>query len=119
MKSNSFSYPFLVLIHLAIALAVFFVPFLSKIYALLIPVAGFIYVYSTKNNNNEVLLVAAYLVGVEVFLRMTGGNFNNEYVKVNVAFFMLIGMVYNGFSINALVYGFFLILLRLFAVSST
>lgn len=111
MKSNSFSYPFLVLIHLAIALAVFALPFLSKVYALLIPLVGFIYVYSTKNRNNEVLLVAAYMVGVEVFLRMTGGNFNNEYVKVSVTFFMLVGMVYSGFSINSFVYGFFLMLL--------
>lgn len=111
MKINPFSYTFLVLIHIIIALVIFALPFLSKIYALLIPFVGFLYVFGTKNRNNEVLLVAAYMVGVEVFLRMTGGNFNNEYIKVNVIFFMLLGMVYNGFSINSFVYGFFLILL--------
>ncbi|MDR7208938.1 O-antigen ligase family protein [Flavobacterium piscis] len=111
MKNNSLSYTTLILIHLAIALAVFAVPFLSKVYALLIPFAGLIYVFGTKNKNNEVLLIAAYMVGVEVFLRMTGGNFNNEYVKVNIIFFMLIGMVYNGFTVNSLIYSFFLILL--------
>ena len=111
MKINPFSYTFLVLIHIIIALVIFALPFLSKIYALLIPFGGFLYVFGTKNRNNEVLLVAAYMVGVEVFLRMTGGNFNNEYIKVNVIFFMLLGMVYNGFSINSFVYGFFLILL--------
>ena len=111
MKINPFSYTFLVLIHIAIAMAIFVVPFLSKIYALLIPVMGFFYIFSTKNKNNEVLLVAAYMVGVEVFLRMTGGNFNNEYVKVNVIFFMLLGMTYSGFSISSFIYSFFLILL--------
>jgi len=111
MKNNLFSYTSLVILHLAIALAVFAVPFLSKIYALLIPVLGTLYVFGTKNKNNEVLLVAGYLVGVEVFLRMTGGNFNNEYIKVSVIFFMLMGMAYSAFSVSSFIYGFFLILL--------
>lgn len=111
MKNTKLSYSFLLLIHAAIALAVFAIPFLSKIYALFIPIVGFYIVYQTKNKNNEVLLVAAYLVGVEVFLRMTGGNFNNEFVKINVIFLMLLGMIYSNFSINAFLYWFFLILL--------
>ena len=111
MKNNLFSYTSLVILHLAIALAVFAVPFLSKIYAILIPVTGVLYVFGTKNKNNEVLLVAGYLVGVEVFLRMTGGNFNNEYIKVTVIFFMLMGMAYSAFSMSSFIYGFFLILL--------
>jgi hypothetical protein len=111
MKNISLSYVYLVVIHALIALVVFVLPFLSKVYALLIPVIGFFVVYKTKNKNNEVLLVAAYMVGVEVFLRMTGGNFNNEYVKFNVVFFMLLGMIYSNFSINAFVYWIFLLLL--------
>ncbi|GAA6764445.1 O-antigen ligase family protein [Flavobacterium sp. CGRL1] len=89
----------------------FVVPFLSKVYAFVIPVVGFFVVVRNKNKNNEVLFVSAYLVGVEVFLRMTGGNFNNEYIKVTVAFFMLLGMIYSNFSKTAFVYVFFLILL--------
>ncbi|MCD0471104.1 O-antigen ligase [Flavobacterium sp. JAS] len=111
MKKTSFSYSFLILIHALIALVVFVLPFLAKIYALLIPIIGFFIVLKNKNKNNEVLFVTAYLVGVEVFLRMTGGNFNNEYIKLLIIFFMLVGMMYNNFSINALVYGFFLLLL--------
>jgi hypothetical protein len=111
MKNVSLSYNYLLILHAAIALVLFAVPFLSKIYALLIPVLGFFLVYRTKNKNNEVILVSAYLIGVEVLLRMTGGNLNNEFVKVTVIFFMLLGMVYSNFSSNALVYSFFLILL--------
>lgn len=111
MKNTKLSYSVLLIIHAVIALAVFVIPFLSKLYALLIPIVGFFIVFRTKNRNNEVLLVAAYLVGVEVFLRMTGGNFNNEFVKVNVIFFMLVGMVYSNFSTNAFIYWFFLMLL--------
>lgn len=111
MKNIKLSYTHLVIIHAAIALVIFAVPFLSKIYALLIPIVGFAIVYQTKNRNNEVLLVAAYMVGIEVFLRMTNGNFNNEYVKVSVMIFMLIGMIYSNFSINGMIYLFFLMLL--------
>ncbi len=111
MKNISLSYVYLIIIHAVIALIIFALPFLSKVYALLIPVIGFFVVYRTKNKNNEVLIVAAYMVGVEVFLRMTGGNFNNEYVKMNVLFFMLLGMSYSNFSMNAFVYWAFLLLL--------
>jgi O-antigen ligase len=110
-KNNSLSYTHLVLIHGLIALAVFVLPFLSKLYALFIPIIGFYVVFKTKNKNNQILLFAAYLVGTEVFIRMTGGNFNNEYVKFGVTFFMLLGMIYSGFSTNGFIYWFFLILL--------
>jgi hypothetical protein len=111
MKNTKLSYTYLIIIHAIIALAVFSLPFLSKILALILPIAGFYVVNKTKNKNNEVLIVAAYMIGVEVFLRMTDGNFNNEYIKFNVIFFMLMGMVYSNFSTNAFVYWFFLILL--------
>ena len=111
MKNTKLSYSFLLVLHAVIALAVFAIPLLSKLYALFIPIAGFFIVYRTKNANNEVLYIAAYLVGMEVFLRMTGGNFNNEFIKVNVIFFMLLGMIYSNFPTNAFIYWFFLILL--------
>jgi len=111
MKNISLSYIYLLIIHAVIALVIFVFPFLSKIYALLIPVIGFFIVYRTKNRNNEILLIAAYMVGIEVFLRMTGGNFNNEFVKINIMFFMLLGIIYSNFSINAFIYCVFLLLL--------
>lgn len=111
MQNSKISYFYLLIIHVLIAFAIFVIPFLSKIYALLIPLIGFWVVNKSKNSNNAVLFVASYLVGVEVFLRMTGGNFNNEYIKFSVVFFMITGMVHSNFSTNALVFGFFLILL--------
>ncbi|WP_427875189.1 hypothetical protein [Flavobacterium sp. MMS24-S5] len=111
MKNLQLSYTKILIIHALIAFAVFAVPFLSKIYALLMPIVGFYIVYTTKNKGNEVLLVAAYMVGAEVFLRMTGGNLNNEYVKLSVIVFMFIGMIYSSLSSNSVIYVFFLILL--------
>lgn len=111
MKNSKFTYVSLIIIHALIALIIFVLPFLSKLYAILIPVIGFYIVYKNENKNNEALFVASYLVGVEVFLRMTNGNFNNEYVKFLVVFFMLQGMVHSNFSKSALIYAFFLVLL--------
>lgn len=111
MKNKSLSYTYFVFIHIIIGLVIFVMPFLSKIYALLIPIVGLSIVIRNRNKNNEVIFVSAYLVGVEVFLRMTGGNFNNEYVKFLVIFFMIIGMLYNNFSIRSFLYVIFLLLL--------
>ncbi|UPZ16028.1 O-antigen ligase family protein [Flavobacterium humidisoli] len=111
MKNSKLTYLTLIVFHALLALVVFVIPFISKIYALLIIIVGFIIVYTSKNKNNEVLFVSAYLVGAEVFLRMTGGNLNNEFAKFSVIFFMIFGMVYSNFSKNGLIYLVFLLLL--------
>ncbi|KQB41437.1 O-Antigen ligase [Flavobacterium daejeonense] len=111
MNKSEINYINLIFLHVGIALAVFFIPFLSKIYALLIAVLGGYYIISKNNQNNEVLYVSAYLVGAEVFLRMTGGNLNNEYVKTVVSLLMLLGFVLSGFSKNSIVYWFYFLFL--------
>lgn len=111
MNKSEINYINLLLIHVGIAFAIFYIPFLSKIYALAIAVLGAYYIISNNNRNNEVLYVSAYLIGVEVFLRMTGGNLNNEYVKTVVSLLMLLGFVLSGFSKNSIVYWFYFLLL--------
>lgn len=111
MKNTKLNYFALILIHALIAFAIFVIPFLSKIYALLILVVGLFIITKNKNRNNEVLLVSSYLVGIEVFLRMTGGNFNNEYVKISIIFLMFWGMIYSNFSKNAFIYVIYLMFL--------
>lgn len=111
MNKEDRKYIGLVALHVGIAVAIFFIPFLSKIYALAIVAYGLYYVFSTKNRGNEVLYVSAYLIGVEVFLRMTGGNFNNEYIKTAVSVFMIIGFMLSGFSKNGLLYWLYFLLL--------
>ncbi|MBO9585991.1 MAG: O-antigen ligase family protein [Flavobacterium sp.] len=111
MKNTKLTYLTIIVFHALLALVVFVLPFISKIYALLIIIIGFTIVYKRKNKNNEVLFVSAYLVGAEVLLRMTGGNLNNEFVKFSVIFFMICGMIYSNFSKNGLIYLVFLLLL--------
>lgn len=109
-KSDSI-YINLILIHIGIAFAIFYIPLLSKFFALLLAILGTYYIIKNNNSNNEVLYVSAYLVGIEVFLRMTGGNLNNEYIKTLVSLFMLLGFVLSGFSKNSIVYWFYFLFL--------
>jgi O-antigen ligase len=94
-----------------LAVVIFAIPAFSKVYGILISIIGFVYVVNKQNRNNEVLYVAGYLVGAEVLLRMTHGNFLNEYVKYSVTFFMLVGIYFSKFSIKSGIYFLFLLLL--------
>jgi hypothetical protein len=90
---------------------VFLFPFISKIYGYAIFIFGTLYVIKTQNKNNEALMAAAYIVGSEVFLRMTHGNPLYEISKYGVMVFIFIGMYFSGFSKGATPYWIFLLLL--------
>lgn len=111
LEKEKLSYTSLIFIHIGIGLMVFLMPFLSQIFSFLILIVGLIYVMKTKNKNNEVLFVSAYLVGSEVFLRMTGGNPFHELTKYSVIVFMIIGMFYSGISKGGLPFWIYLIFL--------
>ena len=99
------------MIHALIGGVVFLIPFLAKIYTVFIVLAGITWMLRSKNKNNEALLISSYIVGVEVFLRMTGGNPIHELSKYLVIFFLIFGMFYKGFSKNSYGYIIFLLLL--------
>ena len=111
MKKEDQSYLYLILIHLVIGVVGFLLPFTAKIYGYSIFIFGVIYIIKNQNRNNEVLIAAAYVVGSEVFLRMTGGNPLYEISKYGVMVFIFIGMYFSGFSKNATPYWLFLLLL--------
>ncbi len=111
MKKEDQSYLYLILIHLIIGVVVFLLPFTAKIYGYSIFIFGVIYIIKNQNRNNEVLIAAAYVVGSEVFLRMTGGNPLYEISKYGVMSFILMGMYYSGFSKGAVPYWIFMLLL--------
>jgi hypothetical protein len=104
-------YLFFIVIHALLGVLIYAIPSLSKIYGILILLLGFFYVLRTRNVNNEVLIVSAYIVGSEVFLRMTGGNFLYEFSKYGVMIFMLLGIFYSGFSKNAIPFWIYILLL--------
>ncbi len=111
MNKSQISYTKLVLLHIAIGLAVYMLPVLAKIYAILIILIGMMYVVKKQNQNNEALYVSGYIVGAEVLLRMTEGCFIEQYAKFGVMIVLFLGMYYKGFSKNSSPYWIFLILL--------
>lgn len=105
------TYITLLLLHIAIGGVIYVLPFLAKLLTLLIFAVGIIVLLKTRNRNNEALFLSAYVVGIEVFLRMTEGMIFNEYGKYSVMVFLLVGMFYSGFSKNAWPYWIFIIFL--------
>lgn len=119
MKKEDQSYLYIILFHILIGVLGYVLPFTAKIYGYSIFIFGLYYIIKNQNRNNEALVVAAYVVGSEVFLRMTGGNPLYEISKYGVIVFILFGMYYSGFSKGAAPYWIFLLLLVPGVVIST
>ena len=111
MKKEETTYFRIILFHALLGFLVYLFPFISKIYGYAIFIVGVYYVIKTQNKHNEALIAAAYVVGSEVFLRMTGGNPLYEIAKYGVIIFVFMGMYYSGFAKSATPYWIFLILL--------
>jgi hypothetical protein len=119
MKKEERFYFYLILFHVAIGMTIYLLPFTAKLYSYSIFIFGAYFVIKTQNRNNEALMAAAYIVGSEVLLRMTGGNITYEFSKYGVMIFIFIGMYYSGFSKGAAPYWIFLLLLVPGVVIST
>ena len=111
MKKEDLDYFNLILFHAVLGFLVYLFPFVAKIYGYAIFIVGIYYVVKTQNKHNEALVAAAYVVGSEVFLRMTGGNPLYEIAKYGVIVFIFMGMYYSGFSKGAAPYWIYLLLL--------
>ena len=119
MRKEEKVYLYLLALHAFLGFVLFLFPFFSKVYGIAILVFGIYFIIQSKNKQNEALLMAAYAVSAEIMLRMTGGAFVNEYGKYLVILFLFLGMLFSGFSRNALVYWLFLFLLVPSVVFST
>ena len=111
MKKDELFYITALLVHIGMGFLFFYVPFVGMIYGIVVVFVGIGYVVSTSNRNNEVLLVAAYCTGIDVYLKMIRGGLFYEYGKYTVIVFMLLGIFYSGFSKKSFLYVFFLVLL--------
>ena len=119
MKKEEKGYLFLLAFHALLGGILFAMPLLSKVFGIALLTFGVYYIVQNKNRNNEALLMAAYAISAEIILRMTDGAFVNEYGKYLVMLFLLIGMLFSGFSRNALLYWLFLFFLVPSMVLST
>ncbi|GGD15109.1 O-antigen ligase family protein [Flavobacterium orientale] len=108
---NNSNYIQLIGLHFIIGFLIFFFKPLSYVYTHLIIFGGIIWVLRNKNANEEALLVAAYIAGSELLIRMTKGYFFWEYAKYSIIIVLFIGMYFKGFARNALPYWIFSLLL--------
>jgi hypothetical protein len=112
MQNKDKNYMWLILIHIFIGVIIYYTPvFVAQTYGYLILFAGIFIMIKSQNKNNEVLHICAYIIGSEVFLRMTYGSPSHEFAKYSLVFFLVMGIVYSGFSKYSLIYWIFLILL--------
>ncbi|AUS04107.1 O-antigen ligase family protein [Pseudotamlana carrageenivorans] len=103
----------LIIFHVVLAVMVFAFKPLALMYFLFTTVffSYKIVNASKKYKSFYVLVACAYVVGVEVFLRMNGGTVFYEASKYLVILFSLIGIFSNGFSNQALIYMLYILLL--------
>jgi hypothetical protein len=106
-------YLWLIAIHVIIGVMIFALKFLSKVYIIFLLI---FFLYNIINANKRtrvthILIASSYIVGCEVFLRMTGGNLLYEVAKYLVIVFVFIGMLFDGIKDRSFPYFIFLILL--------
>ena len=78
-------------IHVLLGFVVTFLP-ITKMYSLFIILFGILIIYKSKNNDEEALYLISYLVGSEVFIRMSGGTLLYETGKYSLIVFSLLGL---------------------------
>ncbi len=111
----------LIILHLAIGLGVYYFNPLARFLGIFSIIIGLLLVYNSKNRNNEVLIICGYLVGSDVFFRMTGGVFFYEQIKYAIILFMFLGILFKSASSTSFIYFIYIILLipAIFIASNT
>ena len=106
-------YFWLIALHVLIGVLIFALKFLAKVYFIVLLIYFIYHIINARKDlrNTQVLIACAYIVGCEVFLRMTGGNIGYEAAKYVVIGFVFIGMLFDGISTKSFPYFIFLILL--------
>lgn len=111
IKFEKLPYPILIAAHIILTLFMIVLPFLIKVYFLVVVGYFLLRVLSSKDRNQEVILACAYLVTIEVFLRMNQALFFYELMKYLLILFIGLGIIMRGFSLKSIPYVFYLVLL--------
>jgi O-Antigen ligase len=111
MKIKHLNYTSIVILHIVLGILIFLNSKLSVLYGIAILSLSYLVILNSQNKKNQVLYLAAYTVGSEVILRMTGGFIFYEIAKYSIIIFMISGMYFSGFSKNSFPYWVFIIIL--------
>jgi hypothetical protein len=96
--NRKITYNTLILAHIGLGIVLYALGFLSKLFGILIPIVGLVYIMRTQNKNNQVLVACSYIVGSEVLMRMTNGNISHDLAKYIVIIYCLMGAFYSSVS---------------------
>lgn len=108
----------IIVIHLVFGYLATF-PFFPKLYGILVVFVPIVIIYLSKNENEESFIFSSYIVGVEVFIRMTGGLILYETGKYSVILFLVLGILLGKFKQVFSVQYVFYILLLLMGIAFT
>ncbi|MBF4983994.1 O-antigen ligase family protein [Nonlabens mediterrranea] len=104
-------YPLLIAGHIILTIFMIAVPFLIPLFFYASIIYFGLRVLLQKDSGQEALLACAYLVTLEVFLRMNQALIFYEFMKYLVIVFMIMGIIMRGFSLKSIPYVFYLLLL--------
>ncbi len=110
MRNN---YLKILVLHIIIGIVLFMFRSLGNVYFFTLIIYFFIKIIDAQRKFKalEVLKACAYVLGVEVLLRMTGGVVFYEANKYLVIIFVILGLFYNGFNKKGTLYLLYIILL--------
>ncbi|TJY32911.1 O-antigen ligase family protein [Pontimicrobium aquaticum] len=95
---------FLMLLHLALGIVIYTIPFSSKLVSLAVVFLSIFIVLVAKNKVLAVLIACAYVATSDVFFRMTGGLVFYELHKYLLIVLVLIGFVFDQVRVKGQVY---------------
>ena len=101
----------LLLLHIAMAFAIYIFRPVSVLLCHGLLLFWLIYILKNKNKNNEALMAAAYVAGSEVYFRMTAGMIFYETGKYMVIIYLLLGMYFKGTSSKTVPYWLFILMM--------
>ena len=111
LDNQSTRYLWLLVVHIILGLIIYLFKPLSTIYFLGILVYFIFSIFRARNKQNQALIAAAYMMGGEVFFRMTGSAIPYEAGKYCVICLMLLGLFFSGTTKRSAPYWLYLLLL--------
>ena len=93
IKYLSQKYIFVLLLHVLLGYSLVQVSGFSTVLSWLIIILGLYEIIKSRDKYNQAAIFSAYLVGIEIVLRMTGADVIWEFGKYGVVLFLIVGMV--------------------------
>jgi O-antigen ligase len=95
LSVSSFSRLRIIIIHIILALAAVFFPFIAIVWQIAILIGGIALIITYQNRNGEAHIFALYMAGAEVLFRLLHAQLIWEFGKYSVILFLLLGLFFD------------------------